>query len=465
MISLRKTYKLGIISIFVIGIILRLILFIKNPSFIYDESSLALNIIHHSYKDLFNGLDSLQVAPPLFLILSKFLYNALSPANDYFRDLTFRIIPFISGVCTLPLFYLFFKKISANKRHIALALFIFTFNPISISYCVQFKQYSLELFTALVLLFVYYRIIFENKLKITDIITIAIAPWFSLSSFFITAAGLIILLVKKEIKKSGIISLPLLISCILFYTLYLKSVYSINYAGMDNFWASQYGFLDFTHPTRLLIRLGEFYTFKKAFAIPLGLYTVFCALAFLFTNRFSKLFKTFLFLPIALTLLASLLHLYPLAARLILFWLPMVTIFIAESDFKFNPQLTSIFCIITLLLSCLYINNPIGTSHREAVIYIKNSINPTDKIITDSDYNTFKYYAEGKSINNEVTSLPFICADKKQENSCREALDKFTEGKYYFIAPFKMSDKIVNTGCDITTKDFAASTVICFIKK
>ena len=112
MISLRKTYKLGIISIFVIGIILRLILFIKNPSFIYDESSLALNVIHHSYKDLFNGLDSLQVAPRLFLILSKFLYNALSPANDYFRDLTFRIIPFISGVCTLPLFYLFFKKIS-----------------------------------------------------------------------------------------------------------------------------------------------------------------------------------------------------------------------------------------------------------------------------------------------------------------------------------------------------------------
>ena len=61
--------------IFLIGVVFRFIVFSTNTFYIHDDAALAINIVNKSYLELFKGLDFCQVAPPLFLLLSKWIYN------------------------------------------------------------------------------------------------------------------------------------------------------------------------------------------------------------------------------------------------------------------------------------------------------------------------------------------------------------------------------------------------------
>ena len=54
--------------IFLIGIILRFIVFKVNACYIHDDAALAVNIVNKSYLELFKGLEYCQVSPPLSLI-------------------------------------------------------------------------------------------------------------------------------------------------------------------------------------------------------------------------------------------------------------------------------------------------------------------------------------------------------------------------------------------------------------
>lgn len=90
--------KYGITVIIVFGIVLRLFAYFRGISFWGDEAALALNVSEHSYSGLFKGLDYLQVAPPMFLVMSKILII------DNLRDFTLRLIPLVSGIAAIPLF-------------------------------------------------------------------------------------------------------------------------------------------------------------------------------------------------------------------------------------------------------------------------------------------------------------------------------------------------------------------------
>ena len=148
--------KYGITVIIVFGIILRLFAYFRGISFWGDEAALALNVLEHSYSGLFKGLDYLQVAPPMFLVMSKILII------DNLRDFTLRLIPLVSGIAAIPLFYKFVSMLSKNRVVITVSTFLFSFNMTAILYCAQFKQYSLELFTSVLLLIIFYKLIFEK---------------------------------------------------------------------------------------------------------------------------------------------------------------------------------------------------------------------------------------------------------------------------------------------------------------
>ena len=96
---MKKDYFIPIIIL--LGIILRLFAYFNGLSFWGDEAALALNVINKSYLELFKGLDYLQVAPPIFLVMSKFIML------DSLRDFSLRLIPLVSGIISLPLFYKF----------------------------------------------------------------------------------------------------------------------------------------------------------------------------------------------------------------------------------------------------------------------------------------------------------------------------------------------------------------------
>lgn len=242
--------KYGITVIIVFGIILRLFAYFRGISFWGDEAALALNVLEHSYSGLFKGLDYLQVAPPMFLVMSKILII------DNLRDFT--LLPDTSGLRNSMLFRSFIKfvsMLSKNKVVITVSTFLFSFNMTAILYCAQFKQYSLELFTSVLLLIIFYKLIFEKEFKWHYSLLIAIAPWFSLSSLFIIGSYFLVVLIKnpRAVLKTYI---PFFISFLLFYFLSLRYVSSCNYDGMYNWWQNGYGFADLRHPLRIVLRFG-----------------------------------------------------------------------------------------------------------------------------------------------------------------------------------------------------------------
>ena len=63
--------------VFAVGIILPCIQYIFNRSLWLDEATLSLNIVGKSALELLHPLDYLQVAPVLFLEISKLFYMLL----------------------------------------------------------------------------------------------------------------------------------------------------------------------------------------------------------------------------------------------------------------------------------------------------------------------------------------------------------------------------------------------------
>ena len=119
----KNIYNYGIITIVILGILIRCFAYFRNISFWGDEAALALNIMNKSYLELFKGLDYLQVAPPMFLVMSKFLYQILNPVYDCLRDLLLRWLPAAAGIAAIPLFYYFIKQILKDKLSIIYSTF------------------------------------------------------------------------------------------------------------------------------------------------------------------------------------------------------------------------------------------------------------------------------------------------------------------------------------------------------
>lgn len=458
----EKFYKLALISIFAAGILLRIFVYCRNISFWGDEASIALNLINKSYLELFKGLDYLQVAPPGFLILSKFILNIFNPKIDYIRDLLLRFFPFVFSCLSLLVFYKFSKNFIKDKKTLLFASTLFAFNPCAILYAAQLKQYSLELLVSVVLMSLFYRIIITNKIRIADFVLIPLSMWFSLSSLIISASGFIILLFKKSFNFIKLLPAYLL-SFVVFYFFSLKSIKQVNYAGMYHWWSTGYGFFDLRHPMRLFIRFGELFSFDKTSAECLGIFFIFLILfSLIFSKKFNLLSKVFLSLPILITIILSGLSLYPIEARLILFLLPSFSIIIAlNDDWKLRDWLISFFCIASFSASIYYSINPYKfyTSSREVVRWLKNHYDGKSEIILDNSWHRYGYYLQDY---NNIRLLNSSCYP--YGDLCKSELESLNPGTYYMLVQGNPIDKLPK---NIEIKDSYSlySTVLYFKKK
>lgn len=458
----EKFYKIAFISILWAGILLRIFVYCRNISFWGDEASIALNLMSKSYLELFKGLDYLQVAPPGFLILSKFILNIFNPKIDYIRDLLLRFFPFVFSCLSLLVFYKFSKNFIKDKKTLLFASTLFAFNPCAILYAAQLKQYSLELLVSVVLMSLFYRIIITNKIRIADFVLIPLSMWFSLSSLIISASGFIILLFKKSFNFIKLLPAYLL-SFVVFYFFSLKSIKQVNYAGMYHWWSTGYGFFDLRHPMRLFIRFGELFSFDKTSAECFGIFFIFLILfSLIFSKKFNLLSKVFLSLPILITIILSGLSLYPIEARLILFLLPSFSIIIAlNDDWKLRDWLISFFCIASFSASIYYSINPYKfyTSSREVVRWLKNHYDGKSEIILDNSWHRYGYYLQDY---NNIRLLNSSCSP--YGDLCKSELESLNPGTYYMLVQGNPIDKLPK---NIEIKDSYSlySTILYFKKK
>ena len=453
-------YKLALISIFAASILLRIFVYCRNISFWGDEASIALNLMNKSYLELFKGLDYLQVAPPGFLILSKFILNIFNPKIDYIRDLLLRFFPFVFSCLALVCFYKFSKSFIKDNKSRVFALAIFALNPCAILYSAQLKQYSLELLVSVILMDLFYRIITSGKTKVSDFLLIPLSMWFSLSSLIIAASGFIIMLFKRS--SSFIKLLPAyLLSFVIFYVFSLQSVKQANYAGMYHWWSTGYGFFDLRHPMRLFIRFGELFSFDKTSAGCFGVFFISLILfSIIFSKKYDLLNKVFFALPIFITIILSGFALYPIEARLVLFLLPSFAVVIALYDWKLKDMLIFIFCLTSLFAAIYYSVNPYKfyTSAREVVRWLKNHYDGKSEIILDSAWHRYGYYLND---NKNIKYLKSSCYP--YDSSCENELESLTHGTYYMMVQGNPIDKLPR---NIEIKDsYSLYSTVFYFKK
>jgi len=133
------------------GILVRSVQYLSNRSIWLDEARLLLNIVERSYFDLLRPLDHNQAAPPGFLLVERFNLE-LFGNNEY----ALRLFPFICGILSIFVFYQLAKQL-LPKSTFLIALVLFNCMPRLIYFSSEAKQYSSDLFVALLLTWLLYQ--------------------------------------------------------------------------------------------------------------------------------------------------------------------------------------------------------------------------------------------------------------------------------------------------------------------
>jgi 4-amino-4-deoxy-L-arabinose transferase-like glycosyltransferase len=146
-----RAHRLLVLTLFVIGVTLRVVYYFSDPRFSPDEASLALNVMHRSYGGLLERLDFNQAAPPGFLMLQKLVVDAIGASPR-----AFRLAPLAASLGALVLVYPIGRRL-VSKRAAILGLALVAVSEPLISYAATNKQYSVDVAAAAGLTYVALR--------------------------------------------------------------------------------------------------------------------------------------------------------------------------------------------------------------------------------------------------------------------------------------------------------------------
>lgn len=404
-------------AIMLLGFYLRFKGYLANPSFWHDECALAWNIKFKSYAELFGILRFLQVTPPLFSVATKALTQFFG-----FSELVFRFIPFVCGCLSIILFYFLCNKSFNNKFTIVCAVFLFAINQRLINFSFEFKPYSIDVFMTIVCLLFFANMNIEKLTKIKVFLSglfLAFVPWFSFVSVFTLGGGFLNLLltdIKKNLPKKVALTLPFLLSVLIYLSIYLFKNYTGTHMVSD--WQDYFVTLN---PVKFIYLLAESIRYLM-FPIKLILFAIilFFTGIFLFYRENFKVFKI-CFLSFFCFLVASFFHIYPFSNRVILFLTPIYLLFMLKplDLVSIKKKLKSLLLIILILLTFYpqiqwlqyYVSTSKmvskGGNSREMTKALAKELEKGDIVWVSNFSNTeFAYYSSFYNIKNEIMQEP-----------------------------------------------------------
>src|SRR5215831_3168913 len=96
-----------LLALLLVGAALRIVQYAADTSFWFDEFSVARNIVHRSAEQLaFQPLGYNQVVPVGFMPTEKLINETIGKS-----DLALRLLPFLCGLVSLPLFLLLAQRV------------------------------------------------------------------------------------------------------------------------------------------------------------------------------------------------------------------------------------------------------------------------------------------------------------------------------------------------------------------
>lgn len=402
----RYSYYIFVLVIIFLGFLIRFKMLMDNPSFWFDESALGYNLITLKYKEFFGILHLQQVAPPLFLVISKFIITVFGKS-----DLHLRIFPFIIGNLSLLMFYFVLKQYLKNKIAILFGLIAFCFNLQILNYTIEFKPYIFEVFSMCIILYTFsnfnWNCSYQNLLF--KGIILSLMPWFSFISIILLFLVYIINFSKDNLKKWFILILPSIFSFLAFIAYYLK----INHfykSFMLDCWEKA-----FLTSNNIFMFIKEFFLYTmsiKFFIISL----IFFIAGFVICCIKTRKLAIFSILTFCILLFLSFTKNYLFYERFILFLIPlMILISVLPLEFiSFKRKFLSVTIIFFSLF--LFIFPSIKIAHitlthkfsknscaREFMQYLINNKKDNDIIFVDNlSANEFLYYSNYYKFANIV---------------------------------------------------------------
>jgi 4-amino-4-deoxy-L-arabinose transferase-like glycosyltransferase len=184
-----------------LGALLPALLYFARPSLLLDEVRLALNIGARSWVGLTRPLDYDQTAPLLFLWVAK-LATRLGGVNEY----TLRAVPFAAAVAIPPLLWLLGRRLVGDAGAV-MAAALAALSPLVLQYGRQVKPYTLDAVVALVLLWLGLNWLDapEDQRHVRRLAVVGtFAPWVSMAAAFVLAGLLaVVATVPRPRRPSG----------------------------------------------------------------------------------------------------------------------------------------------------------------------------------------------------------------------------------------------------------------------
>jgi hypothetical protein len=220
-----------------LGIALRLVSYLRDPSLWNDEASLAANIVALDFSTLQGKLILHQAAPLGYLWLLKSLTLVLGYGEWVLR------LP--SLICAIAALFVAFRlaKMFLGPISLAIAMFGIATTHWLIYYSSELKQYASDSFLCLLLIWLLARYIqLPSRTRLCAITAVAIfGIWFSYPLVLcIPIVGLFLITyavrhpqTRLEITLASILSIA---SCLAFYWLSIKNTRSNN--SLEAFWLS-----------------------------------------------------------------------------------------------------------------------------------------------------------------------------------------------------------------------------------
>lgn len=432
-IKIFDTYKISIFICIAIGIILRLLFFSYNRPFWNDECALALNI--KNSWNYFVPLIYNQAAPQLFMYISKCLYTLL-PAKEF----ALKIIPLLSSISSLWLFYLLAKKYLTKQFSIIIAVLEFAVCYPLCYYAQEFKQYSSDVFCfiAILLTYLYLDKYYTDRKKIAIYgIICAASIWFSFASLFALSSILFTMLIFDREKFSKL-KISIILTVLSFIIFYFTNKYLNSNEYLHTYWGKFFISKNFSNlPKLMLYNVG--YVFKSLFPILFIISSI--IISFIKDNKNRNFYL--LFFPLIIAIILSYFGIYPFAARLILYLIPIFILLATKILDYINIKNSFIRATLFFIIAFLIVVPTALDSYSNIIkknYTSENIIYPLKTAINLAKNNDIIYISEGNKILYEYykdyikTNKKIIIEDTNytNQNDYINHLENLESGKTYY---------------------------------
>ena len=443
----------------IFGIFLRLHQFLYNRSLWIDEISIALNAANKPFGMFFHN----QISPLGFLAIEKALIHIFGN-NEY----VLRAFPLFCGIISILLFYKF-AKYYLSRNAVLISLGLFALSDGLIYYSSEAKQYSSDVFIAL-LLYLLTICVERNNFSSLSLILFAVTGFFAALISFpaifvlagIEAVFLVLLWKRREWHKIFNCAMSCAILSIGFAGYYYFALdYLSTNERLHRIWAeafppvSVFGLIDWLNSD----------AFRSFFTVS-GLFSWYFSILFFSTGcimmfRKNKKLLFYLIAPLLFTLLASVLRKYPFCDRLLLFTLPSTILIMAAGILKIGSAVFN----KAKIAGCLLIFAVFLTPFQTAIGHIRNprvmeEIKPVLQYISlhRQEHDTiYIYYGASKAFTYysrryNLTSADYIIGldSKKDRKEYKEELDKLKGKKRVWIIFSNVYDLVKEEGSEKT---------------